>query len=316
MSTIKEEKKSREKSLTISLSDVDRLLACADGMSALLYLHMKSSGVLSVSKAARDLRCSADEIERAAETLRRLDLLEIPEPEEEQEKQEEILPQYTASEIAERAKSDSAFEGILFEVQQIFGRTLGANDLRILYGIYDHLALPPEVIYLLINYCVEQYRAAHGQGRTPSMRSVEKEAWRWIHQEIITYEAAEEYILRAKEKQDGIGKVKEALQIRERELTPSERNYVELWIEMGFPPESIAIAYDKTVLRTGKRVWKYMDSILQGWKKQGIFAPSEITDTARPPEKKLPQPVVPVYSGEKEAVANMRKLYESIQREG
>ena len=45
---------------------------------------------------------------------------------------------------------------------------------------------------------------------------------------------------------------------------------------MGFRPETVEIAYDKTVMRTGKRSWKYMDAIIENWSSKGLFTAEDI----------------------------------------
>ena len=85
-----------EKMLPLEAGAADRLLACADGECALLYLHILRTGSFSARRAARELRLSEDSVARAAESLRRLGLLSVPEeplPEEE-------LPEYTGRDIS------------------------------------------------------------------------------------------------------------------------------------------------------------------------------------------------------------------------
>lgn len=261
-----------DKILSLPAEAVDRLLACADGNCALLYLHILRSGGLSLSAAARDLKLSQSQVSLAADTLRRLGLLEkAPEPLKSTE-----MPEYTAQDIVARANTDPSFEGVVHEAQQALGKLLSSSDLKILFGIYDHLGLPAEVILMLINHCIEEHQARCGDGRMPTMRSIEKEAWFWADREILTFEAAEEHIRREKEKKELTARVKEVLQIRGRELTPSERKFVNDWLDMGFGPEALAIAYDRTVLGTGKLAWKYMNSILCSWKEQGLLTPDQI----------------------------------------
>ena len=86
---------------------------------------------------------------------------------------EEALPQYSRDEIARLSAGNSALEVIYAEATQVLGRVLGANDLRVLLGIYDYLALPTEVILLLLHYCEEQCRLKYGEGRRPTPRFLE-----------------------------------------------------------------------------------------------------------------------------------------------
>jgi len=129
---------------------------------------------------------------------------------------------------------------------------------------------------LLIHHCIETYQERSGPGRMPTMRYIEKEAWFWARQEILSYDDAEEHIRREAEKKESLHRLKEVLQIRGRDMTASERKYAEGWLELGFSPEALAIAYDRTVLSTGRLVWKYMDSIVRSWAEKKLFTPQEI----------------------------------------
>lgn len=248
----------------------------------------------------------------AYDNLRRLGLVKCEKGLEAAEE----LPQYTAQDISQRAKADPEFEGIVFEAQQALGKMLSTNDLRLLFGIYDHLGLPAEVVLLLINHCIESYRLKNGAGRMPTMRYVEKEAWFWAGNEITTLEAAEEHIRREKLRAEAAEQVKDILQIRGRELTPSERKYIDSWLSLGYSPEALAIAYDRTVIGTGRLAWKYMDRIVQAWREKGLFTPEEIAKgDARTPRRAV-RPL-PDTSGAQSAgreIENMRRLYESMEK--
>jgi hypothetical protein len=295
--------------LAVPAEDIDRLLACADGVSALLYLHILRSGGFSLTGAARILRTSEESVMLAYDNLRRLGLVRAEKPLAPAEE----LPQYTAQDISQRASSDPEFEGVVFEAQQALGKLLSTNDLRILFGIYDHLGLPAEVIVLLINHCVETYQQRNGAGRMPTMRYIEKEAWFWAGNEIISLDAAEEHIRRDKQRAEAAQQVKELLQIRGRELTPSERKYIDSWLSLGYSPEALAIAYDRTVIGTGRLAWKYMDRIIQAWREKGLFTPEDIEKgDARAPHRPARQ-ALPAQDAGRE-IENMRRLYESMEK--
>lgn len=256
---------SKNTELTISPDHADKLLHMGDGTCALLYLYAlrKAEGFLP-SQAAVDLKRTRGEIETAAERLRQAGLFSdgrrgaLPAPSEE-------LPQYQAEEIVSRSAEDNVFPVVLEETQRILGKTLSRTDVDVLFGIYDYLGLPPEVIILLVNHCLETTRRRLGSGRLPSMRTIEKEAYVWFNKEILTLEQAEEYLSAKQRRTDAVGEVKSVLQINGRSFSPTERAYVESWLDMGFDLETIALAYDKTVVKTGALHWKYMNSILSSW---------------------------------------------------
>ncbi len=293
----------------LSAEEADKLLASADGRAALLYLHILRSGGFSVTSAARVLRCSETEAAHAAETLRRLGLLRKPqEPLPRTE-----LPPVSAEDIVRRAETDGAFKDLVSEAERALGRVLSSHDLEVLFGIYDHLGLPADVIMLLLHHCIEEYQTRNGPGRMPTMRAVEKEAWFWAEQEILNLDAAEEHLRLCRQRREASAQVKEALQIRGRDLTPTERKYVESWLALGFGTEAIAVAYDRTVSRTGRLAWKYMDTILQSWSQKGLMTPGAI-ETGDPAERKKPAAATAV--GNSEKIERMKRIYDSLNKTG
>jgi len=260
----------------ISPAAADRLLAAHDGDVALLYLYRLRHGAFDPEDAARDLCRTLAEIEAAGEKLARMGLSEaparrapgpslpIPEPADEP-------PEYNARDIVERG--DPVFTAVVNEAQKVLGHALSTPDLKKLFGIYDYLRLPPEVIMMLLNYCV-----AASKGRLPSMRYIEKEAYVWANREILTLEQAEEYIAKSRALAEKSAKTAEVLGIRGRELTATERRYITSWLEMGFGEDLIEMAYDRTVTNTGGLKWSYLNSILKSWQEKGLFTPADVRE--------------------------------------
>ena len=261
----------------------DRLISAHDGDVALLYVWLCRNGEFDAEKAARDLCKTSREIESAHEKLLRLDILGQKAPEKVQKipEPEDRLPEYTAKDIVQRSSTDDGFKAVLNEAQQALGRVLSSADMKTLFGIYDYLALPPEVIFLLLNYCVQACAAKYGQGRIPSMRSIEKEAYAWVNREILTVEQAEEFIAAAALRRSAVGKAQSALNIGGRTLTATEAKYIEAWLDMGFDAEALAIAYDRTVTNTGALKWGYMNKILLSWREKGLRTAAEIEEKDR-----------------------------------
>ena len=188
----------------------------------------------------------------------------------------EELPQYRTEDIIRRSKTDGSFSAVVAEAQQVMGHTLSSSDLTKLFGIYDYLALPAEVIMVMLHHCAEENRARYGESRRLSMRTIEKQAYVLANNEILSLEQAEEYIQQHKALSRRISLAKDALQIRGRELSATELKYVRSWLDMGFGPEVLAIAYDRTVTRTGSLKWSYMNKILLTWNEKKLFTPQDI----------------------------------------
>ena len=271
----------------------DKLIAAHDGDVALLYIYLLRTGSGELEGAARDLCRTMGEVSAAYEKLQRMGLLSggsgAPAPEKEPPRHPEPaeeLPEYETEDLVRRSREDAGFAAVVQEAQKVLGHVLSSSDLKRLFGIYDYLALPPEVILMLLNHCVST-----SKNRRPSMRYIEKQAYVWANREILSLEQAEEYIRQSRERQEDIGRAKAALNIQGRELTVTEGKYLASWLDMGFREDCLAIAYDRTVTNTGALKWSYMNKILLSWHEKGIHTPAQVQEkdgrrrSAPPPAK-------------------------------
>ena len=281
----------------IPLQTADRLIAAHDGDVALLYLYRLRTGESDCERAARDLCRTLREIEAADEKLRRLGLSEDSAPRTAAPARAENkpapppapaayvppapadeMPEYRAEDLVRRSREDGEFAAIIAEASKVMGRALSSVDMKTLFGIYDYLGMPADVIMLLINHCAKQYSRRYGTQRRPSARAIQKEAYFWVNREIMTVEQAEEFIRADDARRSITAQVCALMGIAGREPTKTENEYISSWLDMGFPPESIAIAYDRTVTNTGSLRWSYMNRIILSWKEKGLFTPRDIEE--------------------------------------
>jgi len=183
--------------------------------------------------------------------------------------------QYTEHDIKQELRSGSDFSVVVDETQRRLGKILSPDDLLRLFGIYDHLRLPPEVILQLITHCINESRIT-GDGRAPTVRYIEKAAYTWEREGVFTLERAEEYLKALEAKKSARGEIKRVLHIRDREFSATEKRYVDEWISMGFQPDALAIAYDRTVVKTGRLTWNYMDTIVKSWHSKGLHTADQV----------------------------------------
>ncbi len=250
--------------ITIDTPELRKLLANASGDCALLYLYVRSGNLPESAQA--DLRLTASRYESAAATLRQLGLW----PEEQKRTfLSGERPNYSEADVLGAMNTDTSFRLVYGEIQRLLGRTLNTEELKILLGFQRYLGLPGEVISLLISYCKDRARQRGGL-RNPSLRAIEKEAYRWAEDGIDTLEDAIAYIQKQNARNSRLGKLMELLQIRGRNLTPAEEKYATKWLEMGFPDEVITMAYERTCVNTGGMRWPYMDKILTSWHEEGL----------------------------------------------
>ena len=248
--------------IAISQNDVRKLLGAASADAAYLYLYIQAGN--PADNAIRDLRLSESRFSVAAATLRQLGLW----PEE---KVSHIAPgerpQYSEVDVLSAMDRDEDFRSLYGEIQRLLGRSLNTEELKILLGFVRYLGLTTDVISVLVCYCKE--RARQKGRRTPSLRSIEKEAYAWAERGIDTVEEAAAFIQTQNVRNSRLSRLMQQLQIRGRSLTQAEERYAVNWLDMGFDEEAIAMAYERTCLNTGGLNWAYMNKILQRWHESG-----------------------------------------------
>ena len=218
-------------------------------------------------------------------------------------------PEYTQSDLeAALSVKDSSFRKFVGDVQCRLGRTLSTEELKILLGFLDYLRMPTEVASLLVAYCVERNRQKGT--RTPSMRSIEKEAYHWSDENIDSMETALQYIQTQNQIRTRISRLRHMMQIDDRKLTSAEEQYLTRWIGWGFPDDVIRLAYEKTCLNTGGLKWAYMNSILSAWQEKGLHTVQDINLGDGAPKRKNDRGMYQTHSNttlsplEREAIAS------------
>ena len=279
--------------ITISNTDLKRLLACANADAALLYLYLASGG--DASKAAEHLRMTQARADLAAASLRQMGLTE-------QDEQKHLLPAeapcYTEADVTREYRTNPEFPSMIGEAQRRLGRLLSTEEIKILLCVYRYLGLPPEVISILINYCIQRSKA-RGQTRLPSIRAIEKEAYRWADLGIDTMEEAAVYMQSQLQLQMNVAKIRKLLGIEGRKLTPGEEKLISSWLSWGFGEREIQLAYEKTCMNTGGLKWPYLNSILKSWHEKGLTTIEAIETGDRPPENKARTQQKPGYHAQR-----------------
>lgn len=249
---------------------VRKLIGAGNPDAALLYLYLCANR--PAKEAGKALSMADDRLRRAGAVLRQLGLL--PEPPKTIERIPE-KPVYTEDDILREIGRGAEFSQLVSEAQRRLGRVMSTEEMKILLSLTDYLGLPFEVIALLITYCIQKSRI-RGVQRAPSMRTIEKEAYRWADHGIDNLEEAAAYSQHQLRLQGRIGEIRNALQLEGRRLTMSEENYVRQWLELGFGKPEIHLAYEKTCLNKGALVWPYMNRILLSWHSQGLHTLAQI----------------------------------------
>lgn len=193
-------------------------------------------------------------------------------------------PAYKLSEVTASRNKDRALSEMYTHAEMLLAKPLTQNDILTLYSLYDWLGMPVEVILMIIEHAVSLGKK--------SMRYIETIALSWNELGITTSEAATEYLSSYEQAGKMKRRFKKLLGISGRDLTDTEAGLIAAWSEkMGFSDEMIRLAYEKTVMQTGKASFNYMNAILKDWAEKGIKTPSD-TEKEEKPAKEL-NPRVP-----------------------
>ena len=307
----------------ISVSEAKALLLAHDGDCALLYLWFAVTGSRDYERAARDLCMTRAQVDIAAEKLSRMlpenvsadaqaglgsytsSALQADKPTTPATsallQPADELPEYTAEEITSFSHRDSGFQALLAECELVFGKQLTRNDMSRLLGIYNHLGLSAEVLFVLLHYCADTSRGPAGADRKPTMRYIEQQAYIWANRQINTMEAAEEYVEAQKAQRENENRIKRLLEIYDRSLISTEKAAISSWVAMGFSDDAIRLAYERCIDNIDRRSFSYINTILTSWHNAGIHTASEAEAkdpgrnraAGKPAKKKAEVPVRP-----------------------
>jgi len=174
-------------------------------------------------------------------------------------------PQYSVQELTLYRSQSKDIERLFSKAEQTMGKLLTYHDMNILFGFYDWLRLPSDVIEYLLSYCAE-----HGHR---NLRYIEKCALDWAERDIDDLEKALDYVhlfdMNYRSVLQRMGKLSSF-------PTPAQRKLIDKWLhEMQLPLDVVLEACDRTSLTAEKPSLSYVDKILSKWHKSGI---STITD--------------------------------------
>ena len=306
--------------LAMTAQAADRLLKLDSGDAALLYLRLLRRGSLDgLSWPEARLQGALEQLR--AQGLAPGEAVTAPEP----PVQEAPPPEYSTEDITQAlADRNSTFPALVEEVERRLGKRMSAADLRNLYTLFDHLALPTEVILMLVGWCIEEVERKYGSGRKPFLSQIRKEGFVWARRGIDTIERAEEHIAKLTRLRSREAEVLRLLDISPRPLVEREKTYIAAWDDMGFEDEAIRMAYERTVLKKQSMDWGYMNGILRRWHEKGLHTAAAVQTGDRDPRpiraggtsKTPPPPDAGQERRAREDMERLRRLMEQMKREG
>lgn len=270
--------------IVLPAQQADRLIGRGDGDAALLYLCLlRADRGVTAQELQRRLKWSQLRLHAAETALQELGLIDRP-PEQKPPEPAQEHPVYTADDLTDLLTGDAGFRMLVPQTEEKLGKRLKTADLQILAGLYDDLGLPADVIYLLVCHCVARSEERYGPGRRPTLRQIEKEGYHWAQRGLFDQESASRYLRDWNVRRSAMSRYMQVLGLGDRRPVESEERYITDWMDKGFPPETVALAYDKTVFYKKELNWRYLNGILRRWHENGWHTEEEVrqSDSRKP----------------------------------
>lgn len=270
--------------IVLPAQQADRLIGRGDGNAALLYLCLlRADRGVTAQELQRKLKWSQLRLHAAETALQELGLIDRP-PEQKPPEPAQERPVYTADDLTDLLTGDAGFRMLVPQTEEKLGKRLKTADLQILAGLYDDLGLPADVIYLLVCHCVARSEERYGPGRRPTLRQIEKEGYHWAQRGLFDQESASRYLRDWNVRRSAMSRYMQVLGLGDRRPVESEERYITDWMDKGFPPETVALAYDKTVFYKKELNWRYLNGILRRWHENGWHTEEEVrqSDSRKP----------------------------------
>ena len=271
--------------LKISVADADRLISLHDSNAALLCIYVLRTGITDPEKASKALLMPRKTAYDTFEILELAGLLNGTESKIGSEKMTDGASEpvktaenagYRREELKARRQQDAVFAVLVTESETVMNHQASVEDLRKLMEIYQTFELSPEVIMELMHYVADSYLERYGDRRKPTMTAFMKEATVWRSKGITDLDRAEHYIMERRSRKEAEKEIRDALNIYDRDFTNSEREYVDSWLEWGFPAETIRLAYEVSVTHKGNYIPAYVNGILKRWHYSNLHSAAEV----------------------------------------
>lgn len=289
---------------------MERLMPSANGAYVKVYLMALALGVrseeMSTAEMAGKLNLLESDVVNALEYWNKLGALKYS--------REQVSFGSAVSEVQEskpQKKDMEEIRGVMTEnpeladlctlSQEILGKTLRNKDIETLYWFYDELGLSPEVITMLLEYCVSKDKR--------NMNYIEKVAISWHENGIVTIDAADRFINNEKEKSGYFYSLRKLFGIDNRSLSKTEETYLKSWRDdLGMDENMVGLAYEYCIMQTSKLSFPYMNSIIKRWNELGIHTVPEAERDHEDFKTKNKQNNLDVYNDDDFNYAELEKI--------
>lgn len=176
-----------------------------------------------------------------------------------------MKPTYSADEL-KAFRSDNDVQDVIFATQTYISRPLSTSETNTLLYWFDSLHMSLDLIEYLVESCLDNGHS--------SFHYMDTVARNWAEDGITSVEEAK---AASRAHNNTFYSIMKAMGISNRELIPSEIDFINKWLdEYHFNIDIICEACKRTILSTNKPSFKYADSILTNWSKASVKSLEDI----------------------------------------
>lgn len=174
-------------------------------------------------------------------------------------------PHYTADELALYKQQHDSIAKLFKICEEYLCRLLSSTDQQVLFGLYDWLNMPLDLIEYLVEYCASNNHT--------HIRYIEKVALNWIDQGITTVDAAKAQTALTKHYR----LILKELGMHGETITKHQMQLFNTWLnDYGFDIEIVLEACRRTISHSSKPTLNYLGTILDRWHKNGVKSLEDI----------------------------------------
>ena len=180
----------------------------------------------------------------------------------------DTLPNYTSSELAELIERRHGLREMIDEAQRLLGKIFNPNEVNILVGMVDYLAIDEECILLLLAHCKRI-------GKN-NLRAIEKYAFSLVDSGVSDAPSLEDRIAHIELLHSFEGEVRVLFGMKSRALSTKEKKMLGAWCDYGYDIDVVRRAYDITINSTNEPSMAYANAIIERWHAEGVKTAEEV----------------------------------------
>ncbi len=255
--------------ITVSAKLVEEIFPSTNATFIKVYMHVlmlaSKQKSINLSEVADSLQLLESDVKQAITYWQSHGALVVAEdndlPKEIEEKPEK--PLYELQDITLKAEENSKLAEMLKIAQEVLAKPISNAEMKTLYWMYEDLGFSPEVILMLLEYCVSIGKK--------NMQYIERVATSWHSKGVSSIEDVEEFLQQEEYTKNYMNSLRFVFGIKDRAFTSIEEDYLKKWHdELMMNEEMIALAYEYCILRINKLSFPYMDKIISDWSLKNI----------------------------------------------